>query len=658
MDSSRSLCCIVVLILFGISIQYQSSASEIDENQTALLFVNVSEGSAKEIPDTLFGIFFEEINHAGAGGLWAELVSNRDFEFGDSSVPSPWAIIGNNSSVIVSTDLSSCFDRNKVALRVEVLCDNTGANVCPDGGIGVYNPGFWGMNIEQGKSYQLVFYLRSDGPVNLSVALTGSNGLTNLATTPVLVANASNWTKMMVTLEAEGTDPNSRLELRSTTKGVIWFDQVSLMPLDTYNGHGFRKDLFEMLQDLKPAFLRFPGGCFVEGAKLSNAFWWKETIGPWEERPGHFGDVWGYWTDDGLGHFEFLQLAEDLGALPVWVFNSGISHKEQVNTSNISPFVQDVLEGLEFARGASNSTWGSVRAEMGHPESFDLRYVAVGNEDCEKKFPQYKGNYLKFHSAIKEAYPDIKIISNCDGSSKLLDHPADLYDFHIYASANDVFSNASRFNGAPRSGPKAFISEYATKDDAGNGNLLAALAEAGFLIGVEKNSDVIEMASYAPLFVNNNNRRWTPDAIVFTSSQVYGTPSYWMQHFFKESNGATLIDSTLQDNNLSNSLIASAIKWRNETDDNDYIRIKVVNFGNNTVTLNISISGLENSLQPSGATKTILTSSNVMDENAFTYPKKIIPVETMLDKVGENMDVVLLPYSITSIDLLTKSISI
>ncbi|KAM3205913.1 hypothetical protein P3L10_029323 [Capsicum annuum] len=173
-----------------------------------------------------------------------------------------------------------------------------------------------------------------------------------------------------------------------------------------------------------------------------------------------------------------LQLAEDLGALPVWVFNSGISHEEQVNTSNISPFVQDTLDGIEFSRGASNSTWGSVRAAMGHPEPFDLRYVAVGNEDCAKKFPQYK--------EIKKAYPDIKIIFNCDGSSKLLDHPADLYDFHLCASANDVFSNASRFNGASCSGPNAFISEYATKDDAGNGNLLAALAEAGFLIGVEK----------------------------------------------------------------------------------------------------------------------------------------------------------------------------
>ncbi|XP_055808624.1 alpha-L-arabinofuranosidase 1-like [Solanum dulcamara] len=660
MDSSCSLCCILLLALFGISNQYQCSASGIDADQTALLLVNASEASARKMPDTLFGIFFEEINHAGAGGLWAELVSNRGFESGGSVMPSPiepWAIIGNDSSVIVSTDLSSCFDRNKVALRVEVLCDNGGANICPDGGVGVYNPGFWGMNIECGKSYKLVFYVRSSEPINLSVALTSSNGLKKLATTTVVADNVLNWTKVLVWLEAEGTDSNSRLELRSSTKGVIWFDQVSLMPLDTYNGHGFRKDLFGMLIDLKPAFIRFPGGCFVEGDWLRNAFRWKETIGPWEERPGHFGDRWGYWTDDGLGHFEFLQLAEDLGTLPVWVFNSGISHNEQVDTSDILPFVQDILDGLEFARGAPNSRWGSVRAAMGHLEPFDLRYVAIGNEDCDKKFSQYRGNYLKFYLAIKEAYPDIKIISNCDGSSKPLDHPADLYDFHIYASASDMFSNASRFDDAPRSGPKAFVSEYAmhVDHDTAKGHLLAALSEAGFLIGVEKNSDVIEMASYAPLFVNNNDWTWTSDAIVFTSSQVYGTPSYWMQHFFKESNGATLLTSTLQAN-PSNSLIASAITWRNETD-NDYLRIKVVNFGSSRVTLSISISGLENSLQSCDATKTILTSSNVMDENSFTDPEKISPVKTMLEEVSENMDVVLLPYSITSFDLLRKSIS-
>ncbi|KAK4725615.1 hypothetical protein R3W88_028394 [Solanum pinnatisectum] len=657
MDSSHSLCCILLLVLFGISIQYQCFASEIDADQTELLIVNASEASARKMPDTLFGIFFEEINHAGAGGLWAELVCNRGFESGGSFTPhriEPWSIIGNNSSVIVSTDLSSCFDRNKVALQVEVLCDNGGANICPDGGVGVYNPGFWGMNIEHGKSYKLVFYVRSDKPINLSVALTSSNGLNKLATKTVVADNVSNWTKVFVLLEAEGTDSNSRLELRSTTKGVIWFDQVSLMPLDTYNGDGFRKDLFGMLKDLKPAFIRFPGGCFVEGERLKNAFWWNETIGPWENRPGHFGDVWGYWTDDGLGHFEFLQLAEDLGALPIWVFNSGISHKEQVDTSDILTFVQDILHGLEFARGAPNSRWGSVRASMGHLEPFDLKYVAIGNEDCN--YSKYRGNYLKFYSAIKEAYPDIKIISNCDGSSKVLDHPADLYDFHIYATASEIFSNASRFDDALRSGPKAFISEYAVHGkDTGKGSLLAALAEAAFLIGAEKNSDVIEMASYAPLFVNDKDWRWTADAIVFTSSQAYGTPSYWMQHFFKESNGATLLTSTLQAN-PSNALIASAITWRNETDNNNYLRIKVVNFGSSRVTLNISIGGL--SLQSSGATKTILTSSNVMDENSFTDPKKISPVKTMLGEVSENMDVTLLPYSFTSFDLLRKSISI
>ncbi|XP_049401502.1 alpha-L-arabinofuranosidase 1-like [Solanum stenotomum] len=657
MDSSRFLCCILLLVLLGISIQYQCFASEIDADQTALLLVNASEASARKMPDTLFGIFFEEINHAGAGGLWAELVCNRGFESGGPSTPSyigPWSIIGNDSSVIISTDLSSCFDRNKVALRVEVLCDNGGANICPDGGVGVYNPGFWGMNIEYGKNYKLVFYVRSDEPINLSVALTSSNGLNKLATKTVVADNVSNWTKVSVLLEAEGTDSNSRLELRSTTKGVIWFDQVSLMPLDTYNGDGFRKDLFGMLKDLKPAFIRFPGGCFVEGERLKNAFWWNETIGPWEKRPGHFGDVWGYWTDDGLGHFEFLQLAEDLGALPIWVFNSGISHKEQVDTSDILPFVQDILDGLEFARGAPNSIWGSVRATMGHLEPFDLRYVAIGNEDCN--YSKYRGNYLKFYSAIKEAYPDIKIISNCDGSSKVLDHPADLYDFHIYASASEIFSNASRFDDALRSGPKAFISEYAVHgNDTGKGSLLAALAEAAFLIGAEKNSDVIEMASYAPLFVNDKDWTWTADAIVFTSSQAYGTPSYWMQHFFKESNGATLLTSTLQAN-PSNALMASAITWQNETDNNNYLRIKVVNFGSSRVTLNISISGL--SLQSSGATKTILTSSNVMDENSFTDPKKISPVKTMFGEVSENMDVALLPYSFTSFDFLIKSISI
>ncbi|XP_008240614.1 PREDICTED: alpha-L-arabinofuranosidase 1-like [Prunus mume] len=652
----------VLLLYVLVCFVYQSFAIGVVTNQTAKLLVDASEASGRPISETLFGIFFEEINHAGAGGLWAELVSNRGFEAGGPNVPSnidPWSIIGNESSLIVSTDRSSCFDRNKVALRMEVLCDSQGASSCPDGGVGIYNPGFWGMNIEKGKTYSVVLYVRSSGSINVSVSLTGSDGLQKLAAANIIASDSevSNWTKVEVMLEAQGTNPNSRLQLTTTRKGFIWFDQVSVMPLDTYKGHGFRKDLVEMLEDLKPQFMRFPGGCFVEGEWLRNAFRWKETIGPWEERPGHFGDVWMYWTDDGLGYFEFLQLAEDLGTLPIWVFNNGISHTDQVDTSSVLPFVQEALDGLEFARGSPNSTWGSLRAAMGHPEPFDLRYVAIGNEDCGKK--NYRGNYLKFYSAIKRAYPDIKMISNCDGSSRKLDHPADLYDFHVYTDAKNMFSMAHQFDHTSRSGPKAFVSEYAvTGKDAGTGSLLAALGEAGFLIGLEKNSDIVEMASYAPLFVNANNRRWNPDAIVFNSSHLYGTPSYWVQCLFNESSGATIFNATLQ-TNLSTSLLASAISWKNSENENSYLRIKIVNFGTNIVNLKIVVDGLEpNSINLSESTKTVLTSTNLMDENSFNEPKKVIPNRILLEKAGEDgedMEVAISPHSFTSIDFLIES---
>ncbi|XP_021831359.1 alpha-L-arabinofuranosidase 1-like [Prunus avium] len=640
---------VVLLLYVLVCFVYQSFAFGVDTNQTAKLLVDASEASGRPISETMFGIFFEEINHAGAGGLWAELVSNRGFEAGGPNVPSnidPWSIIGNESSLIVSTDRSSCFDRNKVALRMEVLCDSQGASSCPDDGVGIYNPGFWGML----KLWMLNYASRAvatlapgrvDGRFIYFICLASGSEVSNL-------------TKFEFMLEAQGTNPNSRLQLTTTRKGLIWFDQVSVMPLDTYKGHGFRNDLVQMLEDLKPQFLRFPGGCFVQGAQLRNAFRWKETIGPWEERPGHFGDVWMYWTDDGLGYFEFLRLAEDLGTLPIWVFNSGISLNEQVDTSSVLPFVQEALDGLEFARGNPNSTWGSLRAAMGHPEPFDLRYVAVGNEDCVKE--NYRGNYLKFYSAIKRAYPDIKIISNCDGSSQKLDHPADLFDFHFYADdPKNMFSMAHHFDHTSRSGPKAFVSEYAVT----TGSLLAALGEAGFLIGLEKNSDVVEMASYAPLFANDNGRNSKFSAIVFNSSHLYGTPSYWMQCLFKESSGATIFNATLQTNSSTNQveqLLASAISWKNSENENSYLRIKIVNFGTDIVNLKIVVDGLEpNSINLSESTKTVLTSNNPMDENSLNEPKKVIPNRIPLEKGGEDVEVAISPNSFTSIDFLIES---
>ncbi|KAL3819657.1 hypothetical protein ACJIZ3_005562 [Penstemon smallii] len=657
MDSDYAACRVLFFLFIIISCTLQQCcANGINATQTASLFVNASESSVKKIPHTMFGISFEEINHAGAGGLWAELVSNRGFEAGGQNTPSnidPWSIIGDESLLIVSTESSSCFDRNKVALRMEVMCDISGENICPKGGVGVYNPGFWGMNIEQGKAYKVTFYVRSSQPIEISVSFIGSNGRQTLATSNIIAADVTNWTKKEVVLEAQGTDQNSRLQLTTTRKNIIWLDQVSAMPLSTHKGHGFRGDLFNMLADLKPGFIRFPGGSFVEGDWLTNAFRWKETVGSWEERPGHFGDVWQYWTDDGLGFFEYLQLAEDLGAVPVWVFNNGFSHNDKVDTSTLLPFVQDTLNAIEFARGDPTTKWGSLRASMGHEEPFDLRYVAVGNQDCGNN---YRGNYLKYYSAIKKAYPDINIISNCDGSSIPLDHPADLYDFHVYTNANSMFSMAHNFDHTSRNGPKAFVSEYAvTGNDAGRGSLLKALGEAGFLIGLERNSDVVVMASNAPLFVNANDWRFNPDAIVFDSSKVYGTPTYWMQQMFKESNGAILLNSKLQATS-STSLITSAISWKNLDNNKSYLRIKIVNFGSDKVALKIIVDGLDkNLIEAEGSTMTILSSTNVMDENTFNEPKKVAPVTNPLGNASNNMNVVLPPYSLTSIDLLKKS---
>ncbi|CAL9148762.1 unnamed protein product [Musa hybrid cultivar] len=627
-------------------------AHGLEANQSALLTVDASPQSGQKIPDTLFGIFFEEINHAGAGGIWAELVSNRGFEAGGPNTPSnidPWSIIGQESFIYVSTDRTSCFPRNEVALRMEVLCDNTGSVICPSDGVGIYNPGYWGMNIEQGKTYKLILYVRSLNSINISVSLTSSDGLQKLASASILAdaSDVSNWTRVELLLESVETNMNSRLQLTTTNKGVIWFDQVSLMPSDTYKGHGFRKDLISMIEDMKPRFIRFPGGCFVEGEWLRNAFRWRETIGPWEERPGHFGDVWMYWTDDGLGYLEFLQLAEDLGASPIWVFNNGISHNDEVDTTAILPF--DVLDSIEFARGSRDSKWGSVRAGMGHPEPFQLEYVAIGNEDCGKKF--YQGNYMKFYYAIKAAYPDIKIISNCDGSSRPLDHPADFYDFHVYTSARNLFSMTNHFDRTSRDGPKAFVSEYAvTGSDAGTGSLLASLGEAAFLIGLERNSDVVEMASYAPLFVNTHDRRWNPDAIVFNSWQQYGTPSYWMQLFFKESSGAIFHPTKIQASFSGAALVASTITWQDPADNSKNLKIKIVNFGSDTVNLKISVSGLEAGINSLGAT-TVLTSGDLMDENSFDKPNKVVPASSKLPNTGTEMDVAISPHSITSFDL-------
>lgn len=645
----------VLLILVVLSLLHHGLVSSDSDIAPVALTVDASPEKQRKIPDTLFGIFFEEINHAGSGGLWSELVSNRGFEAGGGSIE-PWSVIGDEKNVDVGTDLSSPFVRNKVALRMSVFCDcdHGSNNSCPKSGVGVYNPGFWGMNIEDKNPYNVILHMKSSRNLTITASFTSADGSNVLASSSFVngdTTKASEWAKYKFTLISNGTDHNSRFQLTTRDNGIVWFDQVSIMPDDTYNGHGFRKELYSMLADLKPRFIRFPGGCFVEGDWLKNAFRWKETIGPWEERPGHFGDVWNYWTDDGLGYYEFLLLAEDLGAAPVWVINNGISHHDEIAPSNLSTYVQDILDSIEFARGSSSSKWGSVRAAMGHHDAFNLEYVAIGNEDCGKEY--YQANYVIFYEALKTAYPDIKLVSNCDASSHPIQHKADLYDYHIYTDAKTMFLRANHFNNAPRSGPKGFVSEYAVTQphrDVGNGTFLAALGEAGFLIGLERNSDLIEMACYAPLFVNTNDRRWSPDAIVYNSWQQYGTPSYWLQHFFIHSSGA--MHHPIKMESLDNNFIAvaSAITWKQPEDGRSFLKIKVANFGDIDLDLDINVVGLSNDVRSSGSMQTTFK-GGLTDENSFDDPKKVVPTTSRIENAGKKMNIKVLSRSMTSFDL-------
>ncbi|KAG6549463.1 hypothetical protein Mapa_008999 [Marchantia paleacea] len=613
----------------------------------------------RNMSETLFGIFFEEINHAGAGGLWAELINNRGFEAGGQNTPSsidPWSPLGKGNETMLTTERASLFPRNPIALRMKTLCGN--GTACPPGGVGVANPGYWGIDVQAGKSYQITFWLRSDAMVNLSVAFISQDELRVLAQQFLIVdeANSYDWQKYQFNLVATDTDHYGKLAFTTSVYGSIWLDQVSAFPGETYKGHGFRKELAEMLEELKPAFLRFPGGCYVEGERLQNAWRWRDTIGPWEERPGHYGDVWNYWSDDGLGYFEFLQLAEDLNTAPVWVFNNGISHSYSISPRNIQPWVQDALDGLEFATGPNTSTYGAIRAAMGHPEPFNVRHVAIGNEDCWK--PYYQENYMAFYKAIKLLYPYMGIISNCDATNGPLKHPADLYDFHIYTNANNLYAMKSQFDQKTRdSGPKVFVSEYAvTGSDSGTGSLLAAIAEGAFMIGLEKNSDVVEMASYAPLFVHEKDRRWNPDAIVFNSWQQYGTPSYWVQTLFKHSSGAKLLGHSVTGANGGPTPVVSAIRRHDTQTNGDYLVIKAVNFGKDVMAMRVVFNGIPaNGIAFPNSTIAILSSDKTMDENSFSMPEKIMPQVSNLAYPESDMQIMLPPYSIVALDLRLNS---
>ncbi|MBI2298776.1 MAG: DUF1080 domain-containing protein, partial [Armatimonadetes bacterium] len=467
------------------------------------------------VSPTLYGLFFEEINHAGDGGLYAEMIRNRAFE--DADTPAGWQLLtrGGAAADMRVDDTMPANPRTPHALRVEVR---------GPGSAGAANGGYWGLDLRRGKRCHLALDARAEGLTALTVRLETPAGQT-LAQTALTGLTAA-WRRFTADLTAQQTNANARLVIASESPGTFWLDNVSLFPAETFKGrpNGLRADLAGMLAELRPAFIRFPGGCFVEGNRLANATRWKTTIGPCAARPGHW-NLWGYRSTDGLGYHEYLQMCEDLGAEPLFVINCGMAHEDHVPDDQLGGWIQDALDAVEYANGAVTTKWGAERAKNGHPAPFGLEYLEIGNENGG---PVYESHYALFHDALKQAYPDLKLIANTPVRTR----PIDILDEHYYSSPDWFASQAHHYDKYDRNGPRIYVGEYAVTQNCGQGNLRAALGEAAFMCGLERNSDIVTMASYAPLFVHVANRAWNPDAIVFDNAHCFGTPSYHVQKLF------------------------------------------------------------------------------------------------------------------------------
>ena len=408
------------------------------------------------------------------------------------------------------------------------------------GSVGAANSGYWGIALQAGAAYDLKLHACSDGGLRgpLTARLESADGGTVYAQTSFSGLSVQ-WQAFGATLVPTASAPHARLVISIAQAGTVWLNVVSLFPQASFKNHsnGMRPDLATAVAAMKPAFLRFPGGCYVEGNLLANAFRWKKSIGDVSERPGHW-NLWGYTSTDGLGFHEYLQYCEDIAAAPLFCINAGISHGDVVPLTQMGEFVQDALDAIEYANGDVTTPWGAKRAANGHPAPFNLKTLEIGNENGGTN---YNDRYALFYDAIKAAYPDIKLVA-CVWGGTPTSRPFDLMDEHYYTDPATMASYASKYDNYNRSGAKVFVGEYAVTSGYGTyGNLTAALGEAAFMTGIERNCDVVAMASYAPLFANLNMTTWKPDAIYYDNSKWFGTPAYYVQKLFANNMGSVLL---------------------------------------------------------------------------------------------------------------------
>lgn len=651
---------LVVMFLVGISMASFVNGQE--------MVVKVNQPIA-EVQPTMWGLFFEDINFAADGGLYAELIKNRSFEFYKPLMG--WEVKPQNNytgSVLV-LNREDAQSANPRFARVTVVSDTVPVTM--------KNSGFRGMGVKQGVTYHLSVLARrqAGSTVRMKLQLQNSNGETIGET--VLEPAAAQWTNYKASLTSTQTDAKATFTISFEGKGVVDVDMVSLFPADTWKNRpgGLRADLVQMLYDLKPGFLRFPGGCIVEGHDLNVRYQWKKTVGSVEERE-MIVNRWNtefnhrltpdYYQSFGLGFYEYFLLARDLGAEPLPILNCGMACQfntaELVPMNQLQPYIQDALDLIEFANGSTDTKWGKLRAEMGSPEPFNMKFIGIGNEQWG---PQYIERYIEFEKAIKSRYPEMILVSGSGpfpdgedfefGMKALKELNAEIIDEHYYRPAQWFFDNATRYDSYDRNGPKIFAGEYAAQSVAiaspdNRNSWLMALSEAAFMTGLERNAGVVHLSSYAPLFAHVEGWQWTPDLIWFDNLSVYGTPNYYVQKLYSNNKGTHVVPLLLDGQAVTgqDGLYASAVidKATNE------IILKIVNRNNTNKSTTFQIEGVKR-LDPKGS-KTVLRAADGDAVNSIEAPRNVYPVESQIKVKGSSVVVDVEPMSLNVIRVKMK----
>lgn len=638
--------------IFSIAISLSAAFFSAQNNAIRTYHLDLKENPANiKIQPTMYGIFFEDINFAADGGIYAELIKNRSFEFDE-----PFTGWKQPHTKTLSQNLDSGFltlysdpaKTNKNYARITVLNDKNYI---------LENEGFRGIGLHQGEQYDFSFDLEnvSGNIAAVNARLVDENGkeISSVST----IIRKKGWQKYNTVLRSPRTVEKARLQITFTGNGVVNMDMISLFPQDTWKGRkgGLRKDLVQKLYDLQPGFLRFPGGCIVEGRTLAERYQWKKTVGNVADRE-YLINKWStgfphrltpdYGQSFGLGFYEYFQLSEDLGAEPVPILSCGMACQfntaELVKMEDLDPYVQDALDLIEFANGDSGTKWGRIRTEMGHPKPFNLKFIGVGNEQWGA---DYIERYKVFEKAIHAKYPDIKIISGSGpspdgeffeyGWKELKQLNAQIVDEHYYNSPEWFMQNAGRYDQYDRSGPKVFAGEYAAqsvgvvKPDNKN-NWLTALSEAAFMTGLERNADVVYMTSYAPLFAHAEGWQWTPDLIWFNNLKSYATPNYYVQKLFSNNRGTDLLTIENKGKALSGqeNLYATAVKDINKNE----IIIKIVNTDLQAKKISINPVNMKVGKK---FTQIFLSAPQLSSENNFTAEPVKPKEETFAFKNGK-----------------------